>query len=141
MIYAMTRGEANRDLARSIGAVFVGDATARPPTALDSAIVFAPAGELVPLALQATHRGGTVVLAGIHMTDIPAMEYRPNLFNERDLRTVTANTRADGAAFLRLATTLDLAPTITRYPLDEAGAAVHALRSGQASGSLVLEIS
>ena len=139
-VYAMTRGEANRDLARSIGAVFVGDATARPPTALDSAIVFAPAGELVPLALQATDRGGTVVLAGIHMTGIPAMDYRRNLFNERDLRTVTANTRADGAAFLRLATTLDLAPTITRYPLGEAAAAVHALRSGQASGSLVLEM-
>jgi propanol-preferring alcohol dehydrogenase len=139
-VYAMTRGEANRDLARSIGAVFVGGAASRPPVALDSAIVFAPAGELVPHALQATDRGGTVVLAGIHMTDIPAMEYQSNLFNERDLRSVTANTRADGAAFLRLATTLDLAPTITRYPLREAGAAVHALRSGHTSGSLVLEI-
>ena len=74
------------------------------------------------------------------MTGIPAMDYRRNLFNERDLRTVTANTRADGAAFLRLATTLDLAPTITRYPLGEAAAAVQALRAGQASGSLVLEI-
>jgi alcohol dehydrogenase, propanol-preferring len=139
-VYAMTRGEGNRDLAHRIGAVFVGDATARPPVALDSVIVFAPAGELVPLALQATDRGGTVVLAGIHMTDIPAMEYRPNLFNERDLRTVTANTRADGAAFLRLATTLDLAPTITRYPLHEAAVAVAALRTGRASGSLVLVI-
>ena len=139
-VFAMTRGGANRDLAHSIGAVFVGDATARPPVPLDSAIVFAPAGELVPLALQATDRGGTVVLAGIHMTGIPAMDYAQNLFNERDLRTVTANTRADGAAFLRLATTLDVSPTITRYPFREAAAAVAALRSGQASGSLVLEM-
>jgi propanol-preferring alcohol dehydrogenase len=138
-VFAMTRGEANRDLARSMGAMFVGDATARPPVALDSAIVFAPAGELVPLALQATGRGGTVVLAGIHMTDIPPMDYAENLFNERDLRTVTANTRADGAAFLRLAATLDLAPTITRYRFHEAATAVAALRSGRASGSLVLE--
>ncbi|WP_127476566.1 zinc-dependent alcohol dehydrogenase family protein [Microbacterium sulfonylureivorans] len=139
-VYAMTRGATNRALASAMGAVFVGGATARPPVALDSAIIFAPAGELVPLALQATDRGGTVVLAGIDMSDIPAMEYRPNLFNERDLRTVTANTRADGAAFLRLAATLDLSPTITRFPFVEAAAAVAALRSGHASGSLVLEI-
>lgn len=139
-VYAMTRGEANRDLARSIGAAFVGDATDRPPAPLDSAIIFAPAGGLVPVALQATNRGGTVVLAGIHMTDIPAMEYAENLFHERDLRTVTANTRADGAAFLRLAASLDLAPTVTRYPLAGAAAAVAALRTGQASGSLVLEM-
>lgn len=139
-VFAMTRGEANRDLARAIGASFVGDATSRPPAPLDSAIVFAPSGDLVPLALQATDRGGTVVLAGIHMTDIPVMQYEKTLFYERDLRTVTANTRADGAAFLRLTTTLDLAPTVTRYPLRDAAAAVTALRSGRASGSLVLEM-
>lgn len=139
-VYAMTRGEASRELARSIGAVFVGDATELPPDPVDSAIVFAPAGELVPLALQATDRGGTVVLAGIHMTDIPAMDYTGTLFFERDLRTVTANTRADGAAFLRLAAALDLTPTITRYPFREAAAAISSLRSGEASGSLVLEM-
>ena len=140
-VFAMTRGQANRDLARAIGVSFIGDATSRPPSLLDSAIVFAPSGDLVPLALQATDRGGTVVLAGIHMTDIPAMQYDATLFNERDLRTVTANTRADGAAFLRLTTTLDLAPTVTRYRLRNAAAAVTALRSGRASGSLVLEMS
>jgi propanol-preferring alcohol dehydrogenase len=139
-VYAMTRGEQNRTLARDLGAVFVGDATAEPPVALDSAIVFAPAGELVPLALEATDRGGTVVLAGIHMTDIPAMEYAPHLFNERDLRTVTANTRADGAALLRLAANLDLTPSITRYPLRDAGSALADLRAGRAAGSLVLEM-
>lgn len=137
-IFAMTRGEANRALARRLGAEFVGEAAASPPEPLDSAIVFAPAGELVPTALQATIRGGTVVLAGIHMSDIPAMDYAANLFDERDLRTVTANTRADGAAFLRLARTLDLAPTITRYPFDRASEAIADLRSGTASGSLVV---
>lgn len=137
-IYAMTRGDANRDLARRLGVVFVGDAAATPPLLLDSAIVFAPAGELVPLALQATTRGGTIVLAGIHMSDIPAMAYEQNLFNERDLRTVTANTRADGAAFLRLARTLRLTPAVTRYPFGRAADAIHDLRAGAASGSLVI---
>jgi propanol-preferring alcohol dehydrogenase len=137
-IFAMTRGDRNQELARRLGAVFVGGATAAPPVPLDAAIVFAPAGELVPVALQATERGGTVVLAGIHLADIPAMGYAENLFNERDLRTVTANTRADGAAFLRLSRTLRLTPTVTRYPFDQTGAAIAALRSEQASGSLVI---
>lgn len=137
-VYAMTRGEGNRDLARRLKVAFVGDETATPPTPLDAAIVFAPAGDLVPVALQATQRGGTVVLAGIHMTDIPALGYEQNLFLERDLRTVTANTRADGAAFLRLARTLQIVPTVTRYPFARAGDAVRDLRAGAASGSLVL---
>jgi propanol-preferring alcohol dehydrogenase len=137
-IFAMTRGDRNQELARRLGAVFVGGATAAPPVPLDAAIVFAPAGELVPVAQPATERGGTGVLAGIHLTDLPAMGYAENLFNERDLRTVTANTRADGAAFLRLSRTLRLTPTVTRYPFDQTGAAIAALRSGQASGSLVI---
>jgi propanol-preferring alcohol dehydrogenase len=137
----MTRGEDNRDLARRLGADFVGGATDVPPEKVDAAIVFAPAGELVPHALQATERGGTVVLAGIHMTDLPAMTYEENLFFERDLRTVTANTRADGAALLRLATTLRLTPTVTRYPFAHVDRALQALRSGDASGSLVVATS
>ena len=134
----MTRGEANRKLARRLGASFVGDATATPPFPLDSAIVFAPAGELVPVALQATTPGGTVVLAGIHMSELPAMSYEQNLFGERDLRTVTSNTRADGAAFLRLTRTLHLVPAVTRYSFDQTGNAVEDLRTGAASGSLVI---
>lgn len=137
-VYAMTRGESNRDLARGLGAVFVGGATSTPPVLMDSIIVFAPAGELVPIALQATTRGGTVVLAGIHMSDIPPLEYGKSLFTERDLRTVTANTRADGAALLRLARALHITPTITRYPFENAGKAVADLRAGIASGSLVI---
>jgi alcohol dehydrogenase, propanol-preferring len=139
-VYAMTRGERSRNLARAMGATFVGHATAIPPEPLDSAIVFAPAGELVPRALQATDRGGTVVLAGIHMSDIPQMGYTRNLFNERDLRTVTANTRADGAAFLRLADALHLTPDTTSYGFEHLGAAIDALRSGQTSGSLVVTV-
>lgn len=135
----MTRGEAGRDLARDLGADFVGGATDAPPTNLDAAIVFAPAGELAPHALQVTEAGGTVVLAGIHMSDIPTMAHQETLFHERDLRTVTANTRADGAALLRLATTLGIAPVVTTFPFSRADQAIRALRAGAAAaGSLVV---
>ncbi|MGR2752571.1 zinc-dependent alcohol dehydrogenase family protein [Agromyces arachidis] len=137
-ISAMTRGEANRALARELGADFVGGERDRPPRPLDAAIVFAPAGDLLPVALEATARGGTVVSAGIHMSDIPAMTYADHLFLERDLRTVTANTRADGDEFLRLALQLGIAPTATAYPFTRADEATGDLRSGRASGSLVL---
>lgn len=137
-VYAMTRGESNRQLARRLGVAFVGEETAAPPVALDSAIVFAPAGELVPVALQATTAGGTVVLAGIHMSDIPEMSYERTLFHERDLRTVTANTRADGEAFLRLAHALRLAPSTTSYPFARTAEALSDLRGGHSSGSLVI---
>ncbi|MFI8593417.1 zinc-dependent alcohol dehydrogenase family protein [Microbacterium sp. NPDC078428] len=137
-VYAMTRGAANRALAARLGVAFVGDETATPPVPLDAAIVFAPVGDLVLVALQATERGGTVVLAGIHMSDIPVMGYGQNLFGERDLRTVTANTRADGDAFLRLAHALHLSAAVTTYPMARAGDAVRDLRAGASSGSLVL---
>ncbi|WP_402469436.1 zinc-dependent alcohol dehydrogenase family protein [Isoptericola aurantiacus] len=137
-LFVMTRGQHHRELARRSGARFVGGATDVPPVLVDAAIVFAPAGELVPYALRATDRGGTVVLAGIHMSDIPSMAYDRHLFEERDLRTVTANTRADGAELLRLATTLQLAPTVTRYPFTAADAALDDLRAGRVAGSLVL---
>ncbi|WP_166847181.1 zinc-dependent alcohol dehydrogenase family protein [Isoptericola sp. BMS4] len=134
----MTRGAQNRELARRGGADFVGGATDRPPAPLDSAIVFAPAGELVPLALEATAHGGTVVLAGIHMSDVPSMSYTSHLFGERDLRTVTASTRADGDTLLRLADTLHVAPSVTTYPFERTGAALDDLRAGRAAGSLVM---
>ncbi len=137
-IYAMTRGAGNQQLARELGAAFVGEADSVPPDALDSAIVFAPAGELVPVALRATARGGTVVLAGIHMSDIPAMDYDSTLFDERDLRTVTANTRGDGIAFLRTAHNLGITPSVTRYPFAQVDVALDDLLQGNASGSLVI---
>lgn len=139
-VYVMTRGEANRALAEASGAAFVGVEDTTPPEELDSAIVFAPAGNLVPTALSALTRGGTAVLAGIHMSDIPAMAYQPHLFYEKDLRTVTANTRADGAALLRLASQLNIAPTVTRYDFDRVDAALDDLRAGRASGSLVIDV-
>ncbi|RFA06706.1 alcohol dehydrogenase [Subtercola boreus] len=139
-IFAVTRGTANQELARNLGAVFVGDENAVPDEPLDSAIIFAPAGEIVPQALAATKRGGTVVMAGIHMTDIPAMNYTDDLFNERDLRSVTANTRADGAAFLRIAHTLALAPDVTVYPFSQVDIALNDLRAGRAAGSLVIRM-
>lgn len=137
-LFVMTRGAANRELARTAGAAFVGEATDAPPVALDAAIVFAPAGELVPRALEATRRGGTVVLAGIHMSDIPAMSYQDHLFDERDLRSVTANTRADGSSFLRVANALGVSPTVTRYSFDQTRAALDDLRAGRSRGSLVV---
>ena len=137
-IFVMTRGAANRRLAKELGVVFVGETYERPPAALDSAIVFAPAGEIVPAALRATTPGGTVTLAGIHMTDIPSMGYTEHLFGERDLRTVTANTRSDGIEFLRLADRLQLHAAVTVYPFERTAEAVTDLRSGAAAGSLVV---
>lgn len=137
-IFAITRGTANQQLARDLGAVFVGGQDDAPDEPLDSAIIFAPVGEIVPQALAATKRGGTVVVAGIHMSDIPAMNYEDDLFYERDLRTVTANTRADGAAFLRIARNLELSPDVTQYPFSHVDRALDDLRAGKASGSLVI---
>ena len=137
-VFAMTRGEQNRELARTLGIEFVGAEADQPPEPLDSAVVFAPAGGLVPGVLAATKAGGTVTLAGIHMTDIPQLDYSSTLFHERDLRTVTANTRADGDRFLRIAGTLGLRPVVTRIPFDGVGDALVALREGRASGSMVM---
>lgn len=137
-VHIMTRGEHSRALARSLGLGFVGGEVDVPPDPLDAAIVFAPAGELVPPALEATTAGGTVVLAGIHMSDIPSMTYAEHLFRERDLRTVTANTRADGEAFLRLARHLGLRASVTRYAPGDTARALDDLRSGGVAGSLVV---
>ena len=139
-IFVMTRGEKSRQLARSMGATFVGGEAEMPPSPLDSAIIFAPAGNLVPPALKATTRGGTVSLAGIHMTDLPPLVYEDDLFYERDLRTVTANTRADGEALLRVALALKVAPEVTTYPFDQVDRALDDLRAGGMSGSLVIQV-
>ncbi len=139
-VFAMTRGVKNRELAEELGLAFVGEEEEDPPEPLDSAIVFAPAGGLVPVALQATASGGTVVLAGIEMSDIPPLPYAETLFRERDLRTVTANTRDDGARFLALARTLRLRPRETVVPFERLGDAIDDLRGGRASGSLVLDV-
>lgn len=139
-VFALTRGEQNRELAREVGAAFVGAEDDAPPEPLDAAIVFAPAGELVPVALRATRSGGTVVLAGIEMSDIPALSYADALFRERDLRTVTANTRADGMRFLALAANLRLRPRVTGIPFEQLDDAIDRLRDGRARGSMVLHV-
>ncbi|WP_194411000.1 zinc-binding alcohol dehydrogenase family protein [Microbacterium cremeum] len=138
-VHVMTRGEHNRALARALNLGFVGEEAEEPPSDLDAAIVFAPAGPLVLAALRATAPGGTVVLAGIHMSDIPAMSYEDHLFGERDLRTVTANTREDGEGFLRLAGNLGLKASVSRYRFADTGRALDDLRAGRAAGSLVID--
>src|SRR4051794_27019224 len=102
-VHVLTRGEHNRALARRLGADSVGGPADAPPEPLDGAVLFAPAGELVPVALRALDRGGTLAVAGIWLSAIPGLDYRTELFEERTLRSVTANTRADGEEFLRLA--------------------------------------
>jgi len=107
-VHVLTRGSHNRALAAELGCDSVGGPTDSPPELLDGAILFAPAGELVPVALGALGRGGTLAVAGIWLSDIPPLNYQADLFNERVLRSVTANTRADGEEFLRLAQRLDV---------------------------------
>jgi propanol-preferring alcohol dehydrogenase len=116
----------------------VGDAAEPPPQPVDSAILFAPAGELVPSALAALDRGGTLALAGIHLTDIPVLHYQRHLFQERQIRSVTANTRQDGHHFLRFAAEHRLHVTTTPYPLDQADAALTDLAAGRVHGAAVL---
>lgn len=136
-VFVMTRGEANQRLARELAVAYVGAAQDTPPVQLDSAIVFAPAGELVPLALQALKPGGTVAVAGIHLSDIPALNYDRDLFHERDLRSVTANTRSDGEELFRLTSRLPIVAHTTVVPFGEIDRALADLAHGRASGSLV----
>jgi propanol-preferring alcohol dehydrogenase len=137
-VHVLTRGEANRKLAVELGADSVGDAQDVPPEPLDGAILFAPAGELVPGALRALDRGGTLAVAGIWLSDIPVLNYEDTLFQERKLRSVTANTRADGETFLRLAERLGVRATTVGYPMSEAPQAMADLRHGRFSGAAVL---
>ena len=139
-VHVLTRDEGSRALARELGVASVGGAADRPPVPLDSAIVFAPAGELVPVALEALDRGGTLALAGIHMSDVPSLDYTRHLFHERDLRTVTANTRADGEDLLRLAAGLDLDVRATTYAFDDTGTALRDLAEGRVTGSAVVRV-
>ncbi len=139
-VVTVTRGEENRRLAASLGIDVVPDEDGTPPEPLDAAIVFAPVGDLLVRALDATTSGGTVVSAGIHMSPIHELDYDRSLFRERDLRSVTANTRADGTEFLALARNLRLAPSVTEYGLDEVDRALGDLREGRASGSLVVRV-
>jgi alcohol dehydrogenase, propanol-preferring len=138
-IYAFTRpGDgAAQDFARSLGAVWAGGSDETPPEALDAAILFAPVGALVPAALAATRKGGTVVCGGIHMSDVPAFPYRL-LWGERVVRSVANLTRADAIEFLELAPTVPVRCEVETFPLAEANEALDRLRSGRLTGAAVL---
>lgn len=141
-VFAFTRpgdDDAQR-LARDLGAEWAGDSTQTPPEPLDAAIVFAPVGELVPTALRALDRGGSVVCAGIHMSDIPAFPYE-DLWLERSVRSVANLTRADAVELLELAPRVPIAAAVHALPLEEASEALRMLRAGAVTGSLVLEVS
>jgi propanol-preferring alcohol dehydrogenase len=139
-VHVFTRSPAARQLALDLGASSAQDSLDPPPEPLDSAIMFAPAGELVPAALAALDRGGTLAVAGIYLTDIPPLRYADDLFQERTLRSVTANTRGDAEEFLRLAERLKLHVTITPYPLDRADRALADLAADRVSGAAVLSV-
>lgn len=140
-VYAVTRrgDTASQAFARQVGATWAGDTTQSLPEQLDAAIIFAPAGELVPLALGAVAKGGVVVCAGIHMSDIPSFPYQL-LWGERTIRSVANLTRRDGLEFLTLAPSIPIHTTVQSHPLADANQALTKLRDGRVQGALVLTI-
>ena len=139
-VYVCSLREEHRTLARELGAAWVGGALDQPPEKLHGAIVFAPVGEIVIPALRALERGGTVALAGIHMTAIPAIDYDRDLFGERAIRSVTANTRQDGMDLLREAAAIPIRSRTQRFALEEANQALQALKAGTVKGAAVLTV-
>jgi len=139
-VHVMTRSRAAQALALSLGAHSATGAADPPPEPLDSAILFAPVGTLVPPALEALDRGGTLAVAGIHLSDIPPLDYQRHLFYEKELRSVTANTRADGEAFLDVAAQAGIRVTTTAYPLDAADQALRDLAADRVEGAAVLRV-
>ncbi len=140
-VYVFTRSEEHRELAEKLGAVWTGTSKAEPPTKMDSSIIFAPAGELVPDALRVLDKGGTVALAGIYMTPIPEMDYVKYLYHERTLRSVANATRKDGEELLRIAAEIPIRTTTQSFPIEEANKVLQLLKAGKISGAAILEIS
>jgi propanol-preferring alcohol dehydrogenase len=138
VVHVLTRAESARRLALELGAASARGAYDEPPEPLDAAVLFAPVGDLVPVALAALDRGGTLAVAGIHLTDIPVLDYRRHLFQERTLRSVTANTRADGRAFLAEAAAARPTVRVQRYPMDRADQALADLAADRVTGAAVL---
>jgi propanol-preferring alcohol dehydrogenase len=137
-VHVMTRGERARELALSLGAASAQGAADRPPVPLDAAILFAPVGDLVLPALEGLDRGGTLAIAGIYLSDIPALNYERHLFQERQVRSVTANTRTDAREFLAFAAEHHIKVTSPEYPLDRADHALSDLSEGRIAGAAVL---
>ncbi len=138
-VYVFTRAPTHKELARELGAKWVGEAQERPPEPLDAAIIFAPAGWIVPEALKSVGPGGTVVLAGIHMTPIPEMPY-PLVYGERGVRSVANATRKDAEEFLGLAKRARIRPIVEVLPWEEAGVGLVRLKRAEVRGSLVLSV-
>jgi propanol-preferring alcohol dehydrogenase len=137
-VHVMTRSRRAQELAEEIGATSVGDPAGRPPEPLDAAILFAPAGELVPVALSALDRGGTLAIAGIHLSRIPGLDYEKQLFYERKITSVTANTRQDGREFLEMAERVPIQVSTVCYGMDRADEALRDLAHGRVRGAAVL---
>jgi propanol-preferring alcohol dehydrogenase len=138
-VYVFTRGKTHQEFARKMGACWVGTSKDNPPEKLHSAIIFAPAGELVLDALKVLEKGGTLVLAGIYMTPIPQIDYAV-LYHERTVRSVANSTRKDGEELLKLAAEIPIHTETQVFPLKEANQALKALKHGEINGAGVLEI-
>jgi propanol-preferring alcohol dehydrogenase len=139
-VHVMTRGADARELALQLGAASAQGAADPPPVRLDAAILFAPVGDLVLPALGALDRGGTLAIAGIHLSDIPILNYQCHLFQERQIRAVTSNTRTDARDFLGFAAEYHITVTTPEYPLSQADRALSDLRAGRIAGAAVLVI-
>lgn len=139
-VYVMTRDAKHRRLAETLGAVWTGAADAVPPAELDSAVLFAPAGDLVPVALSALGPGGTLSIAGIYLTDIPALNYERHLFHEKTVQSVTANTRADGEELLQIAGEIPIRTHTVPFPMEQANQALQQLKHDGFEGAGVLVV-
>ena len=139
-VYVFSRSKKHQKLGEDLGAVWTGKSSRTPPEKLDSAIIFAPAGEIVLDALKALNKGGTLALAGIYMTPIPQMDYTEHLYYERTVRSVTASTRKDGEELLRIAAEIPIRTQTTSFPLEEANKALQLLKQGKINGAGVLRI-
>ncbi len=139
-VYVFTRGASHRELALRLGASWAGSADDQPPAKLHSAVIFAPAGELVPVALSHLDRGGTLALGGIYMTPVPTLDYTKHLYDERTIRSVTASTRRDGIELLEEAAEIPIRTQTQSFPLREANRALQLLKAGKINGACVLEI-
>jgi len=139
-VYVCSLREEHRALARELGAVWVGGAAEPPPEKLHGAIMFAPAGELVPPALRALEKGGTLAVAGIYLSPIPSLDYDRELFGERVLRSVTANTKQDGIDLLQEAAAIPIRPHTERFDLQDANKALQALKGGTIQGAAILQV-
>jgi propanol-preferring alcohol dehydrogenase len=137
-VYVVTRGESHRRLAREMGATWVGEDAREMPRKTHSGIMFAPAGQLVPGALEQLEKGGTLAMAGIYMSPIPTLDYEADLFYEKCLQSVTANTREDGRELLAEAAAIELLPHVTKYDLPHANRALQDLKEDRVNGTAVL---